>query len=84
VSTKIAPSRSTGRITLRSAFGSHAEVLRVFSYDPGRGTACVLLREPDANVHECVAIADLEALDGDRKFVSVSGELKRRAEHTIN
>ncbi len=81
--------KAPGKTVLRSNFGSHPEVVRVFSYNPGRGTACVLFKTDDGTTnggqdHDCVSESDLEAFDGHMKYTSVAAELRKRAEHKIN
>ncbi len=81
--------KTKGKTVLRSNFGSYQEVVRVFSYDAGRGTACVLFRSQfgDGDSHACVSLSDLEAIEGmggeHERYGSVSGEVKKRAEHRI-
>ncbi len=82
--------KAPGKTVLRSNFGSRPEVVRVFSYDAGRGTALVLFRSQfgDGDSHACVNLSDLEVIENQggehERYGSVSELVRKRAEHKVN
>lgn len=76
----------TGRVVLRCKYGSLAEVVRVYAYDPWEGAALVKVRFTDGR--EGLGreeVSDLEAIyeDAARTFADVRAELRRRAEELL-
>lgn len=74
------------RVILRCNYGSLAEVVRVYAYDPWEGTAAVKLRTSDgmefigrAEIHELEAIHD----DPQGTFADVKAVLRDRAEELL-
>lgn len=82
---------ATKRVTLRANYGSHAEVVRVFAYDPWEGKALCLFRYGGGDdsgpwmALSSATASDLEAIHDDPQgtFADVKTELRRRAEFLL-
>lgn len=83
----LTPDSAKGKITLRSPFGSHPEVTKVFAYDPRSAIALVLFKyQPcdDLCLDKVSVLTELEAIDEQRNFIDQVAVVTMRAYHIIN
>lgn len=67
-------------ITLRSNFGSHARVAKVFAFDVSTGYASV--RYEHGGI-ETVPLSELEAVDATGRYVDTAETVRRIAEEIV-
>lgn len=67
-------------IRLRSNFGSHARVAKVFSYSAAERLA--LVRYEHGGI-EAVQLTELEAIDADNKYADTEEAVRRVAEEIV-
>jgi hypothetical protein len=80
------PPPKSAKVTLRCNYGSFAEVIRVYAYDPWEGTALVKVRFSDGGIAlGREEVDELEAIydDENRTFADVKAELRKRAEDLL-
>lgn len=76
------------KVIIRCTYGSHAEVVKVYAYDPWEGTALVKVRYENGKEslgRVEVGSGDVEAFHDDpgRTFADLKAELRKRAEELL-
>ena len=67
-------------VRLRTNFGSHSRVAKVFSFDASAG--CASVRYEHGGI-ETVPLTELESLDADNKYTDTEATVRRMAEEIV-